>query len=58
MGAWNFGEARKDFQKCLDIDLTTEKVVSKMLEELRHKEISKDNEDRAKLRGRGIFANS
>lgn len=53
VGAWNPDDAKKDFQKCLELDKTLTKSITKDLEQL-EQEI-KLNEVDTKLRYQKIF---
>lgn len=54
VGAWNPDEAKKDFQKCLDLDKSLTKSVQHDLEQL-NQEI-KLNEVETKLRYKNLFS--
>lgn len=54
VGAWNPDEAKKDFQKCLDLDKSLTKSVQQDLEQL-NQEI-KLNEVETKLRYKNLFS--
>lgn len=56
-GTWNLNNAKKDFKRCLAIDRNMEKVVTRLLEDLKNREVLKNNEDRDRLKGKGILAN-
>lgn len=54
VGAWNPDEAKKDFQKCLELDENLTKSISKDLEHL-NQEI-KLNDVETKLRYKNLFS--
>lgn len=54
MGAWNPNEAKKDFERCLELDKSLTKTIGKDMTEL-NKEI-KLNEIETKLRYQKLFS--
>lgn len=54
MGVWNTDEAKKDFQKCIELDNSLTKSVNRDLEQLEHD--IKLNEIDAKLRYQKLFS--
>lgn len=48
-GVWNLDEARKDFEKCMEIDRDMTKTITKCFQELKIREMSRDKEDREKF---------
>lgn len=54
VGAWNPDDAKKDFEKCLELDKSLTKTVNRDLEQL-NQEI-KLNEVETKLRYKNLFS--
>lgn len=54
VGAWNPDEAKKDFQKCLELDKSLTKSINRDLEQL--DEDIKLNEVETKLRYKNLFS--
>lgn len=48
---WNLSEAREDFKKCIECDENMTKTVTKCFQELKVKEIKKNEEDRERFGG-------
>lgn len=52
VGAWNFQEAKNDFQKLMEVDPKSENLVRRELQELEKLRKAKDREDEAKFAGK------
>lgn len=46
IGVWNLAEAKDDFRRCLECDRTMAKAVSKCLQDIKARELMKNEEDR------------